>query len=411
MFEQIKEASSKILIPTLALYFFGFICITSFLSRFGLSDFDILNARFLIAGLYPSISIAAAATFAWYIYNGLKIGGFITYERAKDRYKFYFTYLFFLYIFSAALSSLFNIGTYIARQDKFSLVFFPILGRYNVIASLLNRMSFSWSIGSEFIVKTAIEIAFALISILTAGIFLFYVSKAIIRIGKAFLKWLRKPSPAASMPPQTDVNQSPATATPQAPPVAIPATRKYVIWVIDLVIISFFVALLIYSSIKLHSSLYDFTSFSEPPGVTTPLLFAWLYDAISLFLFFMHFIKLAPGQLSLQLLFQFHRPQLMPWAIQQFVVPVLAALFLFGSTVFPRIPFSIGGGQPRAIAISLKEDKPDLRQGETYLLGDNSEFVFIAHLADDADKAYAINREAIEYLETKKVVHQAVIQP
>ena len=62
MLENLKELSKVLLIPAAILYFFGFICITAYLARFGIISFDIVSSRFIIAGFYP---------FVWELYTYL----------------------------------------------------------------------------------------------------------------------------------------------------------------------------------------------------------------------------------------------------------------------------------------------------------------------------------------------------
>src|SRR5690348_6037752 len=61
----------------------------------------------------------------------------------------------------------------------------------------------------------------------------------------------------------------------------------------------------------------------------------------------------------------------------QLVVPFFVSLFFFGQTVFPRIPFTIGGGSPREIKVVLKFETTKLEHGKLFLIGESAQFLFV----------------------------------
>lgn len=69
MMDKVKDASKILFTIGVVLYTFGFITISSFWGRFGIITFDIINARFLIAGFFCLFSIVVSAGLAWYVYK------------------------------------------------------------------------------------------------------------------------------------------------------------------------------------------------------------------------------------------------------------------------------------------------------------------------------------------------------
>jgi hypothetical protein len=69
LIEKITAASQYIVVPTLALYLLGFLCINAFLSRFGIVDFDIVNARYLIAGVFPMFGLGISLAVGWNLFT------------------------------------------------------------------------------------------------------------------------------------------------------------------------------------------------------------------------------------------------------------------------------------------------------------------------------------------------------
>ena len=87
---------------------------------------------------------------------------------------------------------------------------------------------------------------------------------------------------------------------------------------------------------------------------------------------------------------------------QHIFIPIIAALILFGQVILPRIPFSIGGGEPREIELKIKHDLPVDHESRLFLIGESSQFIFVvAHNKSD-QRAFQINKSEVEYIQTRK---------
>jgi len=65
MIEKFQGLSKVFFVIGVVLYFFGFISLNSFLSRFGMISFDVVNSRFVFAGFFSLLSVGLVVLVAW----------------------------------------------------------------------------------------------------------------------------------------------------------------------------------------------------------------------------------------------------------------------------------------------------------------------------------------------------------
>ncbi len=130
MLDRLKDISSILIIPTAILYFLGFVCITSYLAQFEIVSFDVVNARYLIAGFYPLIGLIIALVIALYADDRLSMSArednirrFHTY---KSRFALYFFYLVSIFSGSLILKFLISLVEYEPTPRTTPLSFNPL---------------------------------------------------------------------------------------------------------------------------------------------------------------------------------------------------------------------------------------------------------------------------------------------
>ncbi|MDE1925546.1 MAG: hypothetical protein KGH79_05275 [Patescibacteria group bacterium] len=156
--EKLKDVASVVLVPTLVLYFFGFIAVTAYLSRFGIVTFDILNSRFLIAGIYPFISLASAVYLAWFLANKAPLNKLFE-ENAFERQKHSFAFLIIMLGFAYALYAIMSVGIYRLPTNEGAMHFSGPLRSYDWIGDLYSKIHIATSPSADLIVKLILYIS------------------------------------------------------------------------------------------------------------------------------------------------------------------------------------------------------------------------------------------------------------
>lgn len=81
------------------------------------------------------------------------------------------------------------------------------------------------------------------------------------------------------------------------------------------------------------------------------------------------------------------------------LIPIVAALITFGQVIFPRIPFAVGGGQPRPAVIE-KFDGKTFGKGNIYILGESSQFLFLVDINKKSSQAFQLNKDEVQSIQT-----------
>src|SRR5215469_14225167 len=88
-------------------------------------------------------------------------------------------------------------------------------------------------------------------------------------------------------------------------------------------------------------------------------------------------------------------------SIQVAIVPMLVAVFAFGATIFPRIPFGMGGGGPREVILKTKLPSDPFEGKKLLLIGESNQFLFLVEHTPTGGRALQLNKDAVNYLEIK----------
>jgi hypothetical protein len=175
------------------------------------------------------------------------------------------------------------------------------------------------------------------------------------------------------------------------------ATRAMALSV-DVVAICILIAAGIDSYWRVRSEVLDADTIAHLK-LTIDLLQAWFYLTNFTILIFLIVFPTRPAQLSFSNIEDWFNPSNVSDA-SRYAAPILGALFLFGATVFPRMPVAIGGGMPHEISISLKAPAPLVGQGKKYLLFESSQFLFIVQIDGRKRRAYQINKDVVVAVQT-----------
>lgn len=387
--DKIKDASKILFLIAVVLYIFGFITISSFWGRFGIITFDIINARFLIAGFFSFISIAISFGLAWYVYKQCPFKEFFNPEKWSKRIIGFFLIYSFLYMVSITLTGFLNLGKY-RPPEKLSILEFNYFSRFNYLGILINdNIHLSGSV--DFITKTTLEIfayVFLIVLLITAGIIVYgWLPKRI------------KNSPEVRSA-TVDKKENTESTSNVLEKKLINKYQYFLMVNLEIFAVCAFIALFIFCSLKLKTSFIDFSTIQNEPTLTANLYFSWLYVLVIVIYLFLN-ISYKDGNFSLSLFTKIENIDNYDNLFRQVIVPVLSATVIFGWTIYPRIPFAFGGGQPREIKVQLDKPIGFDESSKIYLLGESSQFIFVAVVDKDKSEALQINKDQIEYMVTK----------
>jgi hypothetical protein len=89
-----------------------------------------------------------------------------------------------------------------------------------------------------------------------------------------------------------------------------------------------------------------------------------------------------------------------PAVVQQLIVPVVSSVFIFGATLFPDIPFAIGGGEPRAVTVKTKPPAESFEEKHLFLIGESGKFLFLVESSQH--RAVQLSKDSVVYIELKR---------
>ncbi|NOT41980.1 MAG: hypothetical protein HOP13_15990 [Alphaproteobacteria bacterium] len=397
MFEKLQEISKVIVVPTAMLYFLGFVCVTSFLSRFGIITFEIVNARYLIAGIHALLATAAAIVIARYLYTNALVHGsrIFTLELTPERFFAYISYIVLTAIGALALNYVFALGGYEPPVSASVIRFYP-LG--DPIGNLLARWEFGGATELEFVVKYIIlslaylAIAAALLTIIS---FLWKMLAGLLK-RKPTAKPTVRDSHEEGAPIVVDRRIDRRTMSNNS-------RARFIIRLIDIACVLIGAILTAFAFIKVRTALFDITSFQTLVVPSWALISSWLYLTILAMLLFMIVPAWSNTSSQASLFTRLSDPGIIFDATQRLAIPMLASILLFGTTIFPRIPLAIGGGQPREVRVIFQNGTPTTSDTRTFLIGENSQFFFVVEISSTQSRAFQLNKAAVLRLETRNV--------
>lgn len=391
MIQKLKDASNIILVLTVVLYFFGFICLNAYYARFGIVSFDIVNSRFIIAGIYPLISLVVVLMLAWRLYKKLPhtqppLMIFFETKNWKKRYGAFLDFIIWIVSAAFVLSVIINLGSYRSALGQESLVFSPVLGRYDYIGEYINRLPIDNSSGMNVIVKMGLNI-FPYLFLL--ALILFLMKHFIWR----FVSQDKNIGSESSQKQNADQN------------LIYPKYFSVFVFGLDILFISLFISAAIYAYCIVYVGIIDFGSFNQYQSVTTGLLLAWLFSSIVPVFLFLFNMEIPPEQFKFNLLGFVSDYGVLQYITLLFVIPLLLWIFMFGITIFPKIPFAMGGAEPRLIKLTMIDSNHEFKDDKMYLIGESSQFFFIIATSNNGEKGRAlqINKSTVAYIGTKSI--------
>lgn len=389
MIEQLKDLSKLIVIPAAVLYFFGFICITAYLARFGIVTFDIVNARFLAAGFFPAVSLAIASSLAWFVLQ--RFGPEIKGNRQK-RLELYAGLYLFTFFTSEVMTRLLNLGRFTPRATD-SLIFAPPFKGW--IGDWITDLQITGDVG--YLIKWTFYLA-AYASPILLVVFG-------VRVLRLVIRRLHTQSHQEVGPDQIALDTDPDSKPERSlrTQKLFKAAADIAMPPLDIIAVCAILATLWFSLRKLSLNTFDFDSFDDGFELESGLFFAWLFSSVFSIAGCLSFFTTADKQLSfMAFLDQAKHPFGAPTTIQQAVIPFVVSILAFGAVIFPRIPYALGGGEPRPVSVKTTGNQKQLESGRMFLIGESAQFVFLVNASRGDRKAMQVNKSIIAFIDTRR---------
>jgi len=379
MFEKIKDYSKIFVALGAVLYFFGFISMNSLLSRFGMVSFDVVNSRFIFAGFFSAIAVGASLIVAGAMAKEIPLNELFDVKKNPFWVRIWKYVKFFLLVnvVNVLLFSVFTIGKQNPIADATSLKFKHLFGDRDCVGMYLEKFNLPGSGLFDYSIKWALNI-----------------SPILILVG-LLLIW------AKGRQGDGDQRREKAKRKKGSGSIAVSSSGqgKYFI-LVDLLIISVFSAMGFYCFNKMLTLLVDFNAFQIGFDLRPDILFAWFYPNVMLSYLFINGSKNKFENGSWRNIFNLSEQTDSSELLRLYVVPMIGALIIFGQVVFPRIPFAIGGGQPRKVVLETM-DKKIFGNGNLYILGESSQFVFLVDVEEKGSKAYQVSKSEVRLFQTR----------
>ena len=398
MIEKLQAVSRILIIPTVALYLCGFICVTGYLARFGIVSFEIVNARFLVAGMHAILPLIFCGWFNWTLTKQIREmpeGFFFSAKNTPYRVLFYGQLLFVPLGGATALNAFYQVANFAKMSDPAAAPLQPIFGQNDPIGRTALGINIFGQSDLGFIFVTFIYILF------TAVIVIGLISAILFALLRYQAYRIRNaPAPTQELPQSesSEPIQKPALLDRIGNSLSNPTWTTHVITTaVDMVFISALVALAFFSYWKIRSEIFDAEAFGAS-GPVYSIIYSWIFGTTSVVLLFTE-TPFAYGKLTFDKLGML-TPSDATEVMYRFAVPLLSSIFLFGATIFPRLPIAIGGGEPRPVSISIKDSTSQPFHGRVYLLGESSQFIFVVQIGREITKAFEINKDDVQTIET-----------
>jgi hypothetical protein len=117
MFEKLQAATKIIILPAILFYVGGFICVTGFLARFGFVTFDVINARFLIAGLHALLPLSFSLWLSWRVYKAITDKTLFTHAGFSRRIVLYTEMIIYPELAAIAFNALYTAADFSKMSD------------------------------------------------------------------------------------------------------------------------------------------------------------------------------------------------------------------------------------------------------------------------------------------------------
>lgn len=351
----------------------------------------------LIAGFNALWPLVLCLWLAWRIHIQLNEANIIGFAQALRRYVVYFKVMYFPFLVALAMRAFYS-ATALAKQSDPASTGFSVLGRWDVPGRLLTMMmpaagNSNW----RFIVGTMVYIAFYLILIFLPLTYALLIVGRSRRQKQSSIQLLEQakgvPLPAKAAP--SPKSPSPYLENELGVFLADRLLLRLGITTVDLIFLSAYMSLGAFSWQKIRSSVFDASAIGS--SIEFSALYSWSFGTMSAVVVFLNYQQLLQQNDKSR-----YEHMLNPTNITLLVplfVPVLLSIFLFGATIFPRIPFSMGGGEPRLIQLTFKNQAPQALSSKAYLIGESSQFLFAIHVSGTDSSTFQVNKDSLEAIE------------
>ncbi len=374
---KLQQLSQSIFLFLGLFYCIGFLTVNSYLSVFGIVSFDIINARYLIAGLLSLIPVPLIVFIGWSL-DRRKLAPPLREKDISQRIITLFLLPTFPLLYSTVLVVLFQIGS---KHLLESSSFFQGFGSYSILNIIYPSLIKSTSLNAEF-VRILVDVSLTMIVCIS----IYHVFK-FFKKGDLFSKKLNNVS---------EEKKSEHINKPMSP---------FSLWT-SRCIEAFFLAgnyALVLVSIKnLSRNTLSFATLSSHE-LNFTLMFSWLYLFLISYWFFTDNIIKALIKKEIREKF-FSTLDSHDWfsIIFTVVIPTILLFFTFGRVIFPRIPYAIGGGEPRKVTVKTlhpSQFNTD-NTSDIYLLGESSQFIYLVSVNKNSGHAYQLNKDEINTIST-----------
>jgi hypothetical protein len=156
--------------------------------------------------------------------------------------------------------------------------------------------------------------------------------------------------------------------------------------------------------LKVSSAAINFPPLPTDYRLPFSLVFAWLYLSIALAVIGWGALAKIVPQPSSPVAWRFDAllsPTIFGNLLSLLVLPLMVSLLAFGVTIFPRIPYAVGGGEPRPVFVRMNVSPDPFKGKELLLIGESAQLLFV--IAPSAGgSAFEINKERVDYVETRR---------
>lgn len=382
MFEKISKTSKYLILLGTILYFFGFISITAHLAQFGIVSFDIVNARYIVAGIFSLIPILIIVLMIWEDITQVLHPIPFVHENIYQRIGAHIGIFTTVFLLSNVLSLLLNIGRGVILAPQ-NILFFKPLGKFDYLGIYFSELNIHFTPFVNFLIKFVFTYAgYALL--------IYVLIKGLIVIYKKLVKY------------KNTIKSENETVDTNRKKLKVPLPHSVLV-AIEIILIVFSIGVGYYSYSKLKVNIFGFNSF-ENIKLNPGLVFAWCYSLILPLALTLWLIGVKAKKTVSELYKEYTSdPSILNSLLGLGVIPIIISLLIFGKVIFPRVPYVIGGGEPREITLGIKGDsKFEDSETKIYQIGETQEFIFIIQIKNDKNEAYQINKDIINFIKTNK---------
>jgi hypothetical protein len=270
MFEKISKLSKVFVFLGAILYVFGFITFNSYMSRFGMVSFDVVNSRFIFAGFFSCLSVGVAIFLGWLgeKYWPLTEIFSISKNPITTRLYRYIGIPFFLFTANNALFLILTLGKSVQRSGNVPITYSHFFKNGDIVGKYLEGVKTGLPGGFDYPVKWALNV---FVYALLVGLVFYFFS-------------IRKKNKPPEIKPQISNQPQVLPTKEEVPFVPLPAHK--LLRVFDITFVIFLLSMSLYCGSRLLSELVDFSSFNEGFDLTNKNVFVWLLPNVFSVYFF-----------------------------------------------------------------------------------------------------------------------------